>query len=70
MHPLLPVLQVEAKLDMLRKMKEFKRGIHLLEWENRKCEMEVRQTGRQGRKVTLFVPASRSMLSHSIDMYT
>lgn len=24
-------------------MKEFKRGIHQLEWENKKCEMEVRQ---------------------------
>jgi hypothetical protein len=33
--------QGEAKLEMLRKMKEFKRGIHQLQWENRKCEMEV-----------------------------
>jgi hypothetical protein len=23
-------------------MKEFKRGIHQLEWENKKCKMEVR----------------------------
>jgi hypothetical protein len=28
---------------MLRKMKEFKRGIHQLDWVNRKCEMEVRE---------------------------
>jgi hypothetical protein len=39
---LLCCLQGEAKLDMLRKMKEFKRGIHQLHWENKKCEMEVR----------------------------
>lgn len=30
-----------AKLDLLRQMKEFKRGIYQMEWENRKCEMEV-----------------------------
>jgi hypothetical protein len=35
-------VQGDAKLDMLRKMKEFKRGIHQLDWVNRKCEMEVR----------------------------
>jgi len=43
-HPLVWVTltsQGEAKLDMLRTMKEFKRGIHQLEWENKKCEMEV-----------------------------
>jgi hypothetical protein len=26
---------------MLHKMKEFKRSIHQLHWENKKCEMEV-----------------------------
>lgn len=31
---------------MLQKMKEFKRGIHQLQWENRKCEMEVSQRRR------------------------
>lgn len=41
-HGCLPVVQGEAKLEMLRKMKEFKRGIHQLGWENKKCEMEVR----------------------------
>lgn len=40
----LPTSQGEAKLEMLRKMKEFKRGIHQLHWENRKCEMEVSST--------------------------
>jgi hypothetical protein len=34
-------LQGQAKLDMLHKMKEFKRSIHQLHWENKKCEMEV-----------------------------
>eukprot|EP00775_Hariotina_reticulata_P010178 gene10178-10338_t len=30
-----------AKLDLLRQMKEFKRGIYQLEWENKKCDMEA-----------------------------
>jgi hypothetical protein len=33
-----------AKLDLLHQMKEFKRGIYKLEWENRKCDMEVCMT--------------------------
>lgn len=51
---------------MLRKMKEFKRGIHQLEWENKKCEMEVsvhacgvwRLTGRLCQSGTYTVEAS------------
>eukprot|EP00879_Flechtneria_rotunda_P028730 GHRR01030945.1.p1 GENE.GHRR01030945.1~~GHRR01030945.1.p1 ORF type:complete len:391 (+),score=167.35 GHRR01030945.1:894-2066(+) len=31
-----------AKLDLMRQMKEFKRGIYQLQWEEKKCEMEVR----------------------------
>lgn len=30
-----------AKLDLMKQMKEFKRGIYQLEWENKKFEMEV-----------------------------
>lgn len=30
-----------AKLDLLKQMKEFKRGIYTLEWETRKSDMEV-----------------------------
>lgn len=31
-----------AKLELLRQMKDFKRGIYMLQWENKKCDMEVR----------------------------
>jgi hypothetical protein len=31
-----------AKLELLRQMKDFKRSIYTLQWENKKCDMEVR----------------------------
>lgn len=30
------------KLDILTAIKDFKRGIYQLEWEHKKCEMQVR----------------------------
>lgn len=35
------------KVEQLRNMKEFKKGIYLLEWENTECDMQVRE--RKGR---------------------
>lgn len=32
----------QAKLDLMKQMKEFKRGIYQLEWENKKIDMQVR----------------------------
>jgi hypothetical protein len=35
-----------AKLELLRQMKYFKRSIYTLQWENKKCDMEVRPVGQ------------------------
>jgi hypothetical protein len=39
-----PLAWPRAQVDVLRAIKEFKRGIYLLQWENRHKEMEVRLT--------------------------
>ena len=35
-----------GQVDALREMKKFRRGIHSLEWENERLEMQVRRVAR------------------------
>jgi hypothetical protein len=44
----------EAKLELLRAIKDFKRGIYALQWENKRCEMEAEDVGALTKELQLL----------------
>ncbi|CAG9462605.1 unnamed protein product [Pedinophyceae sp. YPF-701] len=46
--------QGASKLDILRGIKDFKRGIYLLQWENQRCDMEAADTVERTREFQLM----------------
>ena len=44
----------DAKLELLRAIKDFKRGIYALQWENKRCEMEAEDVGALTKELQLL----------------